>query len=268
MKSVPSILEAADERVREAMESLDAVRHYLQDVHKLSQIPQKRPPQPRRGKTKIPKRKAGQPGTRAFRTQGDRANDAPAPFHLESRCPETTVLNAQPAPKGLDFDKGSSRALRRIDLVIVHCSDSGRTTTVEQIHEWHITRPKGPFACIGYHWFIDGKGVVWRGRPLTRIGAHCGGYNTRSVGICMAGTQDPKRAWGGELGFAQEQWEALASLVRWHATPGAGLENYDGRPWQVLGHRDLNPHKDCPNFDVATRLVPLFWEATSPDSNA
>lgn len=43
---------------------------------------------------------------------------------------------------------------------------------------------------VGYHWFIDKKGKVFAGRPEFRNGAHTTGYNTKSIGICLAGNFD------------------------------------------------------------------------------
>lgn len=43
---------------------------------------------------------------------------------------------------------------------------------------------------IGYHYFIDNAGNVTQGRKDDEEGAHTIGYNTQSLGICLAGNFD------------------------------------------------------------------------------
>ena len=40
---------------------------------------------------------------------------------------------------------------------------------------------------IGYHFYIDIKGEIHKGRDIARIGAHCSGHNRNSIGICYCG---------------------------------------------------------------------------------
>lgn len=43
---------------------------------------------------------------------------------------------------------------------------------------------------IGYHYFIDKAGKVTQGRKDDAEGAHTKGYNSKSLGICLAGNFD------------------------------------------------------------------------------
>lgn len=43
---------------------------------------------------------------------------------------------------------------------------------------------------IGYHYFIDKAGNITQGRKDDEEGAHTIGYNTKSLGICLAGNFD------------------------------------------------------------------------------
>jgi len=43
---------------------------------------------------------------------------------------------------------------------------------------------------IGYHYYIEKDGSVHQGRADTDVGAHCKGYNDKSIGICLAGNFD------------------------------------------------------------------------------
>ena len=40
---------------------------------------------------------------------------------------------------------------------------------------------------IGYHFYIDIKGDIYKGRDIAKIGAHCSGHNRNSIGICYCG---------------------------------------------------------------------------------
>ncbi len=91
---------------------------------------------------------------------------------------------------------------------------------------------------IGYHFVIYTNGAIASGRGLDEVGAHAQGFNRRSVGICLVGTD----------AFTPAQWASLTALL-------ASLQKrYPGA--RVAGHRQLpEVHKDCPGFDVAA------WQA-------
>lgn len=59
--------------------------------------------------------------------------------------------------------------------------------TAEIVEEWHL---KKGWDGIGYHFFIEKSGLVWRGRPEHRNGAHTTSHNNNSLGICLAGNFD------------------------------------------------------------------------------
>lgn len=124
-------------------------------------------------------------------------------------------------------------AMRKLELIVIHCSatPNGRPTTVADIDGWHKKRG---FAMIGYHYVIYVDGSIHEGRPLAKIGAHASGYNARSIGICMVGTDE----------FTKTQWDSLESLVNFLKEKFSIHE--------VVGHRMLpDVHKDCPGFNVA-----------------
>lgn len=73
-----------------------------------------------------------------------------------------------------------------IQYLIVHCSATaeGRDFRAKDIDAWH--RNQG-WAGIGYHYVIDLDGTVEKGRDESKAGAHCVGYNNKSLGICYIG---------------------------------------------------------------------------------
>lgn len=89
-------------------------------------------------------------------------------------------------------------------LIVHHCGGSdldpmadSSNQTFEVVNEYHHNNPRvwlGEYSslgfAIGYHYFIDKTGKITQGRADTDEGAHTVGYNTQSLGICMAGNFD------------------------------------------------------------------------------
>lgn len=128
--------------------------------------------------------------------------------------------------------------MRNISKLIVHCSatPNGRDVTVEQIRQWHLARD---WDDIGYHYVIYRDGSVNAGRPVEKIGAHCYGENTGSIGVCLIGTDD----------FRPIQYNALRNLFNTLGNIYPGLK--------IFGHCDFTDKKTCPNFEVKGVLESL-----------
>lgn len=129
--------------------------------------------------------------------------------------------------------------MRPINKIIVHCTATpeGRDVTVEEIDAWH--RKRG-FKSIGYHYVIYLDGSIHKGREDDKIGAHCVGYNSRSLGVCYVGglAKDGKTPKDTRT---EEQKESLRKLLKMLKTkyPEA----------HIFGHRDFAT-KACPCFDA------------------
>ena len=80
--------------------------------------------------------------------------------------------------------------------------------------------------------------TIHRGRALEKVGAHCRNHNAHSVGVCYKGGVDangkPKDT------RTLEQKGALLALLR-------ELKRQFPKAL-IVGHRDLNPMKECPCF--------------------
>lgn len=134
--------------------------------------------------------------------------------------------------------------MRKIDRIIIHCSDTpaGRYTTVEDIDRWH--RERG-FKKIGYHYVIYLNGAIHKGRSETEVGAHCKGYNAHSIGVCYVGGKEngkPKDT------RTEAQKESLLFLLR-------DLKKRYPQA-KICGHRDLAA-RDCPCFDAKSEYSSL-----------
>lgn len=70
-----------------------------------------------------------------------------------------------------------------IDTIVLHHADA-KSCTAQDIHWWHVQQGWSGF---GYHFFVNKKGQVFRGRPENVIGSHAKGYNSTSLGVCFEG---------------------------------------------------------------------------------
>ena len=125
--------------------------------------------------------------------------------------------------------------MRTITLIIIHCSAvrPDQQSSAAQIDSWHKDRG---FKGIGYHYVIRRDGTIETGRPEWMVGAHCQNHNAHSVGVCYEGGLDIR----GQPADTRtpEQKAAMRRLLE---------ELHERYPRAVIvGHHDLNPHKDCP----------------------
>lgn len=103
------------------------------------------------------------------------------------------------------------------------------------IHKDHLS--KG-WSGIGYHFYVRKDGTVYRGRPIATVGAHCIGYNNKSIGVCFEGN-----------------WETDSNMPSRQIRTGKALVTYLLKLYpkaKVLKHCDLGktacPGKNFP-FD-------------------
>ena len=139
--------------------------------------------------------------------------------------------------------------MRIISLIIIHCSavKPDQTSSAAQIDTWHRRDNHWKYG-IGYHYVIRRDGTIEPGRPEWMIGAHCVNHNAHSIGVCYEGGLDIR----GQP--ADTRTEAQKATMR------KLLEELHARypRAMILGHRDLNPHKDCPGYkNVAKEYADL-----------
>ncbi len=130
--------------------------------------------------------------------------------------------------------------MRTITLIVIHCSAvrPGQRSSAKDINDWHHDR--GFHNGIGYHFVVRRDGAIELGRPLEMIGAHVVNHNKHSIGICYEGGLNT--AGEPEDTRTPEQKVTLRKLLEeLHRKFPKAL---------IVGHRDLNPGKRCPCFDV------------------
>jgi N-acetylmuramoyl-L-alanine amidase len=131
--------------------------------------------------------------------------------------------------------------MREIEEIIIHCSATRADmdyVDVDWVRKIHVEQ-RG-WRDVGYHYFIKRDGVVEQGRPITQVGAHTKGHNSRSVGICYAGGLDSNH--DPEDNRTPEQIESLQRLITELMEAIPSIE-------EVSGHNEYST-KACPCFDV------------------
>ena len=133
--------------------------------------------------------------------------------------------------------------MRKIDKIIIHCTATpeGLDVTIDQIRRWHKERG---FSDIGYHYVIYLDGSVHEGRSIDKVGAHCKGHNSNSIGIAHVGGLDKKNNHANTMTPRQE--ESLFKLIQELKTKYPSIK-------VVLGHNDFAATA-CPCFNVSRWL--------------
>lgn len=141
------------------------------------------------------------------------------------------------------------------DYIVIHCSATppGMDIGADDIRRWHTDKPPAGrgWKDIAYAEVIRRNGVSEEGRDLdpaipaaNEIGAHVLGYNDKSIGICLVGgvgeNGDP------ENNFTPVQMLSLKRSLKFYKALFPEAE--------IVGHRDLDPGKACPSFDVGAWL--------------
>lgn len=136
--------------------------------------------------------------------------------------------------------------MRTITLIIVHCSANraGSALRMADIDSYH--RSLGWIGC-GYHYVISTDGTIEPGRSEEMVGAHCKNHNRHSIGVCYIGglSKDGKPA---DTRTDAQRIALRNQLEQLHRRYPDAL---------IVGHRDLDPQKVCPCFDVANEYHDL-----------
>jgi hypothetical protein len=131
--------------------------------------------------------------------------------------------------------KNKLKKLDTYSMIIIHHAAHSRAT-VSDIHGWHL---KNGWSGFGYHFLVTKDGQVYSGRPENAMGAHCKGYNTSSLGVCMQGNYDIEKV-------SEIQFEALIELCQYLC------DKY--RISTIKGHRELNA-TTCPGLNLSLGQV-------------
>lgn len=103
-----------------------------------------------------------------------------------------------------------TKRTKSIYRIILHHAAATHCTAT-QIHSWH--KAKG-WCGIGYHFFINKDGEVYRGRPIDTVGAHAGGYNADSIGICFEGNFENETMFNAQEEAGRELVKSLLAQYK------------------------------------------------------
>lgn len=142
--------------------------------------------------------------------------------------------------------------MRKIDYIVVHCTDSRPMQTIESLKaHWRSLGWKAP----GYHYVIMMDGTLYSLADEDEVVNGVKGYNQNSIHIAYMGGRKHDGTESCTLNNKQQATLYRALLYQQARYPQA----------KIVGHRDLSPDLDgngvieskewvkrCPLFDVNT----------------
>ena len=132
---------------------------------------------------------------------------------------------------GLSMDVSRMRKLNQVDFIGIHHTAVAHNQSVQTIHNFHVNT--NGWAGIGYHYYIEQDGTIYKGRPDNKRGAHIRGENYRSLGVCVAGNFDVQDI----QGEFPKQYKALVKLLIYLIAEYPGVK--------IKRHTDFD-QKTCP----------------------
>lgn len=138
--------------------------------------------------------------------------------------------------------------MRTIKRIILHCTASPQTQTVQEIlNYWKY---HNGWNDPGYHFLIEADGTVHNLLPVEKVSNGARGYNSTSIHISYIGGVDENKQPIDNRTDAQIQ-SMIVLVARLKLTFVDAL---------VIGHRDLtNVKKKCPSFDARDWLKSIYF---------
>lgn len=188
-------------------------------------------------------------------------------FSVSYNLPEYVQRTEWGASLGLT--NTASRSTTTPTHLIVHHS-AGHTNSndfaavVRSYWTLHTTSPRN-WADIGYNWLIDRNGVLYQGRAFATsgnmnvIGAHVGGRNSFTMGVCVIGDYSNTMPTATSL-------TQLRTVLAWKANERSidvlGISTQAGEQKRnISGHQDMTATQ-CPGFTFY-RHLPTMRDRTN-----
>lgn len=130
----------------------------------------------------------------------------------------------------------------RPSCIIIHHSltEDNKTVSWQAIKEYH-TKVLG-YKDIAYHYgieLISNDYQIFKGRMDNEDGAHCLGFNDKSIGICVVGNYDHTSPNPAQLSLLKK---LVLSLMETYQIPSMCVYGH----WETYGLRKVNIEKSCP----------------------
>jgi N-acetylmuramoyl-L-alanine amidase len=135
--------------------------------------------------------------------------------------------------------------MRTITHIVVHCTATPQTTTVQSIQRYWRDNLK--WKSPGYHFLIEANGTVHNLQPITLPSNGVAGHNANSIHVSYIGGVNGQRAVDNRT---EAQKTALLTILRdlKKQFPNAVIQ----------GHRDFpRVAKACPSFDAKKEYAAL-----------
>ncbi|MCX8194109.1 MAG: peptidoglycan recognition protein family protein [Candidatus Pacearchaeota archaeon] len=126
--------------------------------------------------------------------------------------------------------------LENIKYLIIHHTNNNKN--VEEIRQQHKARG---FEDIGYHFLIDKKGNLIKGRNVKFVGAHTLHYNKNSLGIALIGNFNKEKP-------TRKQIQTLIRFLK------EKIKQYDLKINSIKGHCNFNK-KSCPGKNLNLKKI-------------
>ena len=117
------------------------------------------------------------------------------------------------------------------EWIVIHHTAGSPNCTHEDIARIHIGE-RG-WSTIGYHYFIDERGIIYKLHKDGEVAPHSFRYNNNSVAICLSGNfvnHKPSAA----------QWASLKKLTKFL------MSKYHLTTDRIRGHKQVNNDTECP----------------------
>jgi len=137
---------------------------------------------------------------------------------------------------------------QKTELIVIHHTASKTDLTVQEIHQMHLKQGEN-WKGIGYHYYINKKGIIYRGRPEKYSGSHAIDYNSISIGVCLSGNFEEEEP-------NVNQITSLIELLHHLRTKYPNVE--------IVGHKDLNATA-CPGKNLYSKLGSIIANSATPD---
>ncbi|ASZ14501.1 N-acetylmuramoyl-L-alanine amidase [Chitinophaga pendula] len=137
--------------------------------------------------------------------------------------------------------------MRRIDYIVIHCTATQPTATIEAIQRyWRTPKPFGQgWKSPGYHYIIKASGEIVQLSSECDVTNGVAGHNANSIHVSYIGGVD-KTGKIPEDTRTPEQLEAMKTII-------TDLHSKYPKA-KILGHRDFKVPKACPSFEVSQWL--------------
>lgn len=177
--------------------------------------------------------------------QGRKTREAFDEFFLKVK-PSTPILSSTSSKM---IYQGSKKY--PLNELMIHCTatrpdwmfPSTINQQIAEITKWHQARG---WKTIGYHYVINRRGEVGKGRALSVIGAGCEGHNAGVAHVSLLGGHGSAATDPFSRNYTDKQMEALREVYK----EIASLTNIT----KVSGHNQYAA-KACPGFTVDQEFI-------------